>query len=84
LKLQYHKLLSTVAFNFNLRRYVTAAQLARDSLPALDFIAESEAGPLAARLVATLLTAIAATFATAPDWSGVEAGAYPRPLFSLT
>jgi hypothetical protein len=40
-----------------------AASLAREALPALDFIADDEAGPLAARLVATILTATASATA---------------------
>ena len=39
---------------------LAAALWAREVLPALDFIAEDEAGPLAAQLVSTILTATAA------------------------
>ena len=44
-----------------------AARMTIEALPALDFIAEDESEPLAARLIATLLTATASATAAAPE-----------------
>ena len=44
-----------------------AARMTMEALPALDFIAEDESEPLAARLIATLLTATASATAAVPE-----------------
>ena len=52
-----------------------AARMTMEALPALDFIAEDESEPLAARLVATLLTATASATAAVPEGAESSAGA---------
>ena len=52
-----------------------AARMTMEALPALDFIAEDESEPLAARLVATLLTATASATAAVPEGAESDAGA---------
>ena len=56
-----------------------AARMTMEALPALDFIAEDESEPLAARLIATLLTATASATAAVPE--GAHPGAEGADVF---
>jgi len=80
LKLQYHKLLSTFAFKFNLRRYSKVGAIRVEAVRRLAELTTLTV----AHLHALAMSLAAGDVEDGYDWPGAEAGAYTRSLLNST